>query len=172
MMGILSVFTGPYAMLARGAVLALAAAVFGAFCWFKGNEHGTQKLVNYQGAQAIAAVKVNTARQVVNTQIVTKYVKVAAETKIVTETVEKEVVKYADANPGFSLDARWRVLHDAAALNAVSSTGPVADAAGGTAPTAAAAIGTVTENYAACHRTADRLDSLQAWVVAQSKVQP
>lgn len=36
--------------------------------------------------------------------------------------------------------------------------------------TAAAALNTVTENYAACRRTADRLDWLQAWVREQAAV--
>lgn len=38
------------------------------------------------------------------------------------------------------------------------------------APTAAEALSTVTENYAAGHRTADKLDGLQDWVRKQGKV--
>lgn len=166
---VLSVFAGPYAVLAKWGVIALMVTAFGAFAWFKGNAHGTQKLIDYQAAQAVEAVRINTARAAVTAKVVTKYVKVAGQTKTVTEIIEKEVVKYVDANPGYCLDAGWRRLHDAGADNAVSDAGPGADAAGG-APGAAEALETVTANYAACHRTADRLDALQSWVKAQEAV--
>jgi len=69
------------------------------------------------------------------------------------------------------LDPAWRLLHDAAALNAVPGDPGTADGAGG-APPAAAALSTVTANYSACHRTADRLDALQRWVREQSAITP
>lgn len=165
----LAIFAGPQGLLLKWGIIAALAAAFGAFCWFKGNEHGTQKLIDYQAAQAIEATRINTARAKATVQVVTKYVEVAGKTQVVTETIEKEVVKYADANPGYCLDAGWRRLHDSAALNAVPGPGQPPDAAGG-APRAAEAIETVTDNYAACHRTADRLDALQAWVRAQQAI--
>lgn len=66
-----------------------------------------------------AATKIVTKQGAVTVQVVKEYVKVAGKTKVVTETVEKEVIKYADQNPGMCLDIPWRVLHDAAAANTV-----------------------------------------------------
>ena len=165
----LAVFTGPYALLAKWAVIGVLLSAFGAWSWFKGNEHGTQKLIDYQAAQAIEAVRINTARSAATAKVVTEYVQVAGKTEVVTQTITKEVVKYADANTGYCLDADWRRLHDDAALNAVPNTRSPPDGAGG-APKAAAALDAVTGNYAACHRTADRLDALQGWVKAQQAV--
>ena len=165
----LALFAGPYALAAKWGVIAVLVASFGAWAWFKGNEHGTQKLIDYRGAQAVEAVRINTARTAAAVKVITRYVAVAGATKVITETVEKEVIKDADANPGLCLDAGWRRLHDAAALNTVPDPRPEADGAGG-APKAAAALDAVTGNYAACHRTADRLDALQGWVRAQEAV--
>lgn len=165
----LALFAGPYALAAKWGVIALLVASFGTWAWFKGNEHGTQKLIDYRGAQAVEAVRINTARTAAAAKVVTRYVAVAGATQIITETVEKEVIKYADANSSLCLDAAWRRLHDAAALNAVPNPGSEADGAGG-APKAAATLDVVTGNYAACHRTADRLDALQGWVRAQEAV--
>ena len=177
-MGALALFfAGPQGVVAKWAVIALLVAAFGAFSWFKGNEHGTQKLIDYQGRQATEAVRINTARSAAAAKVVTKYVQVKGDTEVVTQTIEKEVIKYADSNAGFCLDGAWRVLHDRAAANAVPAAGLKLDAAGGAAaadppgaPRAAEALDAVTGNYAACHRTADRLDALQAWVKAQAAV--
>ncbi len=165
-MNALAIFQGPYALLARWAVIGLLALAIGTFGWVKGNEHGTRKLTEYQAKQAMEAVRIIKGRDTVTVQTLVRYVRVAAATKGVKETVEKEVTKYAEANPTLTLDARWRVLHDAAAANTVPPSSGGTDAAGG-APTAAAALATVTKNYAACNRTSDRLDGLQQWVRAQ-----
>jgi hypothetical protein len=122
----LAIFAGPYALLAKWGVIALLVAAFGAFAWFKGNAHGTQKLHDYQAKQATEAVRIAQARERVTTQVIVKYVKVQGATEVVTRTVEKEVVRYADANPGYCLDADWGRLHDAAAANRLPG------AAGGT----------------------------------------
>lgn len=165
----LAIFTGPYALIAKWAVLGLLCLALFAFGWVKGDEHGTQKLVDYVAGQVKEAVRINTARQAATAKVVTEYVQVAGKTEVVTQTITKEVFKYADANPGYCLDAAWGRLHDAAALNTVPEPGPAPDGAGG-APKAAAALDAVTGNYAACHRTADRLDALQGWVRAQQAV--
>ena len=68
---------------------------------------------------AAAAVKIVVKQGAVTEKIVRQYVKVAGATQVVTQTVEKEVVKYAQANPGLCLDTGWRLLHDRAAANAV-----------------------------------------------------
>jgi hypothetical protein len=162
----LAFFAGPFG---KWVVIGVLIAAFGAWSWFKGNEHGTAKLTEYIGKEAAQAVRVAGVRAGVTTQIVTRYVKVAGETKIVTQTVEKEVVKYAESNPGYCLDTGWRRLHDAAALNRLPDPAIGTDAALG-APRAAEAIATVSSNYSGCHQTADRLDALQEWVRKQAVV--
>lgn len=168
-MKLLAIFTGPYALFAKWGVITLLVAAFSGWSWFKGNEHGTQKLVDYRGKQAVEAVRINAVREVVTVKVVNRYVKVAGETKIKIETIEKEVVKYAESNTGSCLDSDWRRLHDSAALNTVPEAARGVNGPGGT-PKAAAALETVTQNYAACTRNADRLDFLQDWVREQQKV--
>lgn len=87
----LAIFTGPYALLAKWAVIALLAASFGSFCYVKGDIHGTAKLTEYQGQQAIATVKLTAARTIIVHDVETKY-----QTRIETiykagETITKEV---------------------------------------------------------------------------------
>lgn len=134
-MGLLSIVPLPYRLLAY----ALAALALFAFGWVKGNDHGTQKLTEYVGKQAVEAVRIITKRGAVTTQVITKYIEVAGKTKVVTETVEKEVVKYADANPGSCLDYGWGRLHDVAALNRVPGPGSPAPGPVRTPPAAPAA---------------------------------
>lgn len=136
-----------------------------------GYHHGVQRLWDYQAEQARETVKVVIKQGKATERVITKYVKVQGVTETVTQTVEKEVVRYVDKNPGYCLDAEWRRLHDSAAANTVPDPAGTADAALG-APKAAEAIETVTPNYAACHRTADRLDALQEWVRQQAAVKP
>lgn len=169
MSAILGIFTGPYAMLAKWAVIALVVASFGGWCWFKGNAHGTQKLYDYQAAQAKEGARIVVKQGKVTERVVTRYIKVRGTTDTVTRTVEKEVVRYAENNPGLALDYRWRWLHDTAAANALPGPGPRLDAEGG-APTAAQALEAVTANYAKHHACVDRLDGLQEWVREQRKV--
>jgi len=151
-----------YALLAAG-VLAGAAG------W--GYMQGMENLYEYQGKQAQQAIKVVVKQGEATERVIVNYVKVKGETRTVTQTVEKEVIKYVATNPGHCLDSEWGLLHDAAAANTVSTPPGRADGAGG-APTAAEALQAVTDSYAACHRTADRLDALQAWVREQAKVEP
>ena len=116
-------FTGPYALIAKWGVIALVVAGAGLTGFVKGNAYGTAKLDAYIGQQAVAAVALAVKQGEVTTKIVNRYIKVRGETQVVTKTVEKEVVKYAQANPGLCLDPAWRVLHDAAAANAVPAPG-------------------------------------------------
>ena len=133
-----------------------------------GYHKGVQRLWDYQVKQARAAVAIVVKQGKVTERVVTKYITIKAKAQIVERTVEKEVIRYVDKNPGHCLDPEWGRLHDA-------STGAVPDPAGGTedpsrAPTAAEALETVTQNNARCIRTADRLDALQEWVSEQQKV--
>jgi hypothetical protein len=148
----------------------LAAGVLaGAAGW--GYMQGMENLYEYQGKQAVQAVNIVVKQGEVTERVIVRYVKVKGETRTVTQTVEKEVIKYVEKNTGNCLDSEWGLLHDAAAANTVSTPPGRADGASG-APTAAEALQAVTDSYAACHRTADRLDALQAWVRDQAKVAP
>jgi hypothetical protein len=168
---LLTVFSGPWAWAARLAIYAaLVAAIFG-FGWVKGDEHGTEKLTEYVGAQAKQSAAVVVKQGAVTEKVVDHYIQVAGKTKTVVQYVDREVTKYAESNPGNCLDAEWRRLHDAAATNTIPGPAGGSDAARG-APTAAQALSTTTGNYGACNRTADRLDALQAWVRGQGKVRP
>lgn len=109
LMPALGSFLNPWVLLA---VAALAGGV-----WFHGYATGRDKLDDYIVEQATAAIKVIVKQGAVTEKVVTKYVKVAGATRTVTQTVEKEVLRYATDNLGLCLDPGWRLLHDAAALN-------------------------------------------------------
>lgn len=154
----------------RVLVYAALALVLFAAVWMWGYTRGKATLFEYQAKQATAAVAVARARNVVTERVVKEYIRVAGVTQTITQTIEKEVVKYAYLNPGSCLDARWRELHDAAAEDRLPAPPIVAHGAAG-APTAATAIAAVTDNYAACHRNAERLAALQKWVSEQLEVE-
>jgi hypothetical protein len=140
------------------------------FGYLQGYGSGRDKLDDDLGQQLVEAVRIVTVRGAVTEKVVTKHIKVKGDTETVTRTVEKEIPVYASHNTGLSLDGAWRVLHDAGAFNTGPDPATVPYGQGGAAPTAATALGTVTANYAACHRTADRLDALQEWVREQGAV--
>jgi len=153
--------------------LIYAGVVIGIFAagWFKGNAHGTQKLTDYQGKQAIEAVRIVTRQGAVTERVVTEYRDRAAKTRTVTETIEKEVTKYVESKPltlSCTLDATWVRLHDAAAGALPNASASTDDPA--TGPTAASALPTITGNYRTYQEVADRLRGLQAWVKGQGEV--
>lgn len=134
-----------------------------AFTYFKGYQHGREKYDELVSQQAVEAVRIAGRQSAGTVKVVTRYEKVKGETEVVTEVVEKEVIRYANNNPGVCLDGAWRVLHDAAATNTVPDT--TGNAYGtSAAPAAATAIQTVTANYAQHHTCVDRLNALQEWV--------
>ena len=144
-------------------LVALAALLVAA--WAHGYTTGRDKLDSYIGQQAVASHKLAERQSRETIKVVTKYVQIAGKTETVTREIEKEVTRYADINPSLRLDAAWRLLHDAAALNTVPrSPGGTDDP--GDPPAAATALQTITANYAAHHLCVDRLDALQAWVRA------
>lgn len=107
---------------------AVAAAVCAGLIGY-GYHKGVQRLWEYQAAQARETVRIVTKQGKVTEKVVTKYVKVAGETQVVTNTIEKEVVRYAEKNPGACLDDDWRRLHDAAASNTLPKPAAPADGA-------------------------------------------
>jgi hypothetical protein len=135
---LLATIAGQWRRIALYAVL--AAMLLGA-AWLHGYSHGELLLANYRASQAVAAVRMIVKQGEATERVVTRYVKVKGDTEIVTRTVEKEVVRYAQANPGPCLDAAWRVLHDAAASNAVPGTAGRADGILRTTGAAAGGLG-------------------------------
>jgi hypothetical protein len=152
------------------AIVALVAAVWG-HGYVKGNQHGTAKLDNYIAKQAIESQKILRGQETITEKVIVQYREVAGKTEVVTNTVEKEVIRYEATNTTACLDPDWRRLHDAAALNRLPEPAGGVDGAGGT-PLASEALTAVTENYARANRTADRLDYLQAWVTQQQQLKP
>lgn len=150
--------------MSRWVVYGFIAVLVIALAELDGYRRGERKLFEYQADQAKEGARIVVKQGKVTERVITKYVKVAGDTKVVTNTVEKEVVRYA--NTGNCLDAAWGRLHDAAALNTIPSPSGGSDAAS-RAPAASEALQAVTASYAACHRTADRLDALQEWVRGQ-----
>lgn len=79
----LAIFAGPFGMFYKWGIIALLLAAFGAFCYVKGDIHGTAKLTEYQGQQAIATVKLTAARTIIVHDVETKY-----QTRIQTITTQ------------------------------------------------------------------------------------
>lgn len=150
---------------------ALAAVLLASFGtgYLKGWHSGNERLEAYMGRQAVEGARLLQARTALTERIVTRYVKVQGQTQVVTKEIEREVTRYAETHSSLRLDADWRRLHDAAALNAVPGSTCGTDGSCGDV-TAAAALQTVTANYAACIRTGDRLTALQSWVREQRAV--
>jgi len=134
-----------------------------------GYHQGVKTLWDYQVDQARAAVAIVVKQGKVTERVMVRYVKVKGDAVIVERAVQTEVIHYVEKNPGLCLDAEWGRLHDAA-TGAVPAAAAGAAGEGRTAPSAAAALETVTENYAGCIRTANRLDALQQWISEQAKL--
>ncbi len=91
----------------------------------------------------------------------------AQKQKIVTRTVNHEVIKYVKSDvPKCDLSNKWVQLHDAAASGRVSEISDTASKSNVETPkvTDDQAIITVTENYATCQEVRQQLESLQEWV--------
>lgn len=113
MIGILGFFTSGI-----GRWLVLALIVASAIAW------GCHHLINVGRAQVLAenqaaALKIITKQGQTTTEVVNRYIKVKGDTETVTNTVEKEVVKYAETNTGMCIDSAWVRVHNDAAANAV-----------------------------------------------------
>ncbi len=163
---LLTLLPGSSALWRIAAYGLLVIGIFG-YGYVKGNQHGTAKLADYQAAQLAKATIIVTKQGAVTERVVTKYVKTAGETKTVTNTIEKEIIRYESAKLDLCpLSNGFVSLHDSAALGSVPNP---ASATNGTASgvTANQALGTVTKNYATYHETADRLRALQDWTRQQ-----
>jgi hypothetical protein len=90
----LAIFSGPYALLIKWGVIAALVAAFAGFFWIKGDEHGTEKLTDYVGKQALETVRIGAARVEIVNKIETVYVDKIKTAYLKGQTIEKEVVKY------------------------------------------------------------------------------
>lgn len=115
---------------------------------------------------ATKALKIVTRQGAVTEKVVTRWREKQAETRTVTETIEREVTKYVDSKPltlACLLDPQWVRLHDAAA----SALPPATGGTDGASHTAADALQTVTRNYGTYQEVAGRLEALQGWIRGQ-----
>lgn len=149
--------------LLRPLLYAAIALVIGAAGFTAGSLYVSGKWKDAEAARAVEAVKIVTRQGTVTERVVTRWRERAGETKTVTATIEKEVVRYVPASADFSLPLGWRLLHDAAALGAVPEAPAGADVS---APSVAAstAAKTVIVNYGAAHLCRVQLEELQDWV--------
>lgn len=90
----LAVFAGPYAALARAGVLAVVALALWGHGYWKGNEHGSQKLVDHIAAEAKADTKLAAARVVEIEKVRVEYRDRIKTEKVAGETITKEVTVY------------------------------------------------------------------------------
>lgn len=126
--------------------------------WDKAVERGKAEVERLR----LAAGKVTTVTEV-------KYIDRVKVIREKGDEIVRQVPVFVPAGSS-DLPGGFRLLHDAAARNvALPEAGAIADAAGVPAQDVAA---TVAGNYAICHETAQRLTSLQEWVLKQCKANP
>lgn len=120
-----------------------------------------------KGRKEIERLRAAASRITLKTEVVYRDRIVTIREK--SDAIVQEVPVFVPAG-SCELPGGFRLLHDAAAAN-----GPVPDAAAvaDAAPVAAQAAATaVFDNYGTCHETAQRLTSLQDWILAQCKANP
>ncbi len=164
MTSILAFFTGGIGRWLVGAAALMALLLMARMHWI---QQGREQILRESAA---AVVKIVEKQGKVTERVVTRYIKVAGETKVITNTIEKEVIKYATANlDQCVLSNAFVVLHDSAAVGSIPSAARAIDGSASGVKTSDS-LPTVTSNYATCHETAIRLKALQAWISEQAKV--
>lgn len=128
-----------------------------------GGKYVYGKWLDEKAAQAVQAVKIVTRQGQVTVRVVERWKERQAEVQTVTQTIEKEVVKYVPAAADVVLPLGWRLLHDAAAAGTVPQAPAGADVAAPSV-TALAAARSVVGNYGAAHSCRVQLEALQDWV--------
>lgn len=139
--------------------------------WFHGYSKGLEKVDQERLELALEKTKLALERGKVNEKVLIRYVTRTKDATKTTDQLAADIRAYETHNPTSVLDARWRVLHDAAARRELPAAANDADGAA-QAPTAAAALSTVSANYTACHETADQLEALQDWIKEQTQIRP
>lgn len=97
-------------------VCAMAFALYSGWVWQTGDAHGTQKLIDYQGKQAVASAKLLKARVEILHEIETKYLPARAKIITQTETIIKEVPVHVSkvADSACTVNAGFVRVHDTA----------------------------------------------------------
>ncbi len=91
------------------------------------------------------------------------------QTRLRYRTLYREVFRYVQSPlPRLELPADWRLLHDAAAVDAAATPGPAVAAAGSVDD--ATALGTVSLNYEQCQDWRQQLLDWQGWWLSQQGV--
>lgn len=142
--------------------IALAGALWAGYAAWAAHQRelGRAEMRAQYAAQAQAA---DARRQVVTETVEKEVIKVVEKIAVVTETIIKEVPTYVPLDAP-DLPAGWRLLHDAAARGEVPDPAALAHAA---PASAADAANTVAANYGACLETAERLMAFQQWAREQ-----
>ena len=167
MFNAMTLFSSPYALIARWVVLAIACAALWGHGWFKGNNHGTDKLTDYIGEQAVASAKV-TAKQVeVTEKIRIKYVEHTKTIKEKGDEITMLVPVYITSKDDAAcvINRGAQRLHDSAA-----NTVPAPASGDNDSPTSlklSTVLGTVAGNYQTYHQVAARLVACQDWISSQ-----
>jgi hypothetical protein len=105
------------------AVALLVAAVWG-HGYTTGNARGVRNLEAYKADQVMRIARRAAQQAEVTERVVKEYVRVAGATRVVTETITDEVIKYVAAHPGDRcIDGDWVGLHNAAAANTIPAGG-------------------------------------------------
>jgi hypothetical protein len=116
-----------------------------------------------QAKSALEATRVITRQGEATEKVVTLYREKKGAVQVVTQTVEKEVVRYVPESHDPVLPFGWRMLHDAAASGALPETTYGIDVAARDIKASAAARA-VIGNYGTCHENALQLQALQDWI--------
>lgn len=149
--------------LLRPALFALAALLIAGAGFTAGSLYVSGKWRQAEAERAVEAVKIVTRQGAVTQRVVVKWREREGAAKTVTETIEKEVVRYVPSVADSMLPLGWRLLHDAGAAGAVPQAPAGADVAAPSV-TASAAAATVIGNYGAAHLCRVQLEELQDWV--------
>lgn len=155
----------------RWAALAVLALALVAFGYVKGNAHGSQKLLDYQQAQAKEGNRIAKVRTKITERVLTKYLTVTMpQTQAIANSIEREVGNYENAKLDTCILSTGATrLHDAAAANRLPDAARAADGTASGIETSTL-VKTATENYATCHAIRDRLIGLQTWIGEQARV--
>lgn len=152
----------------------LAAGLFVAF-WLYGHwqfgrgEDARQAKVDKAMAKAAAEIEhLKAEASKITTVVETKYIDRVKTVTVKGDTIVQKVPVYISRDLP-ELPGAWRVLHDAAAQNAIPEA---FDPVNGAPVAPADAAATVAENYKRCHINAERLIALQDWVAQQQAMNP
>jgi hypothetical protein len=163
-----TLFSGPWAVVARFAALGIAIAGIFGYGWIKGNQHGTEKLTAYQAEQALATAKVIIKQGEVTETIRTKYVDRVKTIKEAGDAIIQAVPIYITTQNDSAcvINRGAQRLHDSAAANTVPATAS-GDNDSPTKLTLSVTLGTVAANYQTYHQVAARLVACQDWIAGQ-----